>query len=581
MDYLHAGTYSAILHNILFFFFFQAEDGIRDYKVTGVQTCALPISAELVLAGRIAEARPARDPAVEPDVDRVGHSPHVAAALLARQDHAVDAGPVEVHAIHVARCLPQGVGRSDYRPMRALRAPPDRERNAPVALPRDAPISEVARPVELSRGSRPVREPSNSPDLLDHLRFEVRDLEEPLDGRTKEDRRLAPPAVTVRVDDRLLREQRACGTEVRDDPRIRFPHTLARVRPGVISEMAPGVHGRECGEAQLLTEFEVLRSVAGGGVHEPGVFRDHRFRRDHLVDPLPFHAFLVRELRPKRMEVGEPDQVAPLLRLDDGIFGDTAAGHDVGHRALHDPDVLRLLAVGNLDLRIAEVGVRRDREIRGERPRSRRPDQQGLVRLAGDTELDVDRGIRFIGVFDFGIREGRLAPRTPLYRSQRLVDPLALVGVFQGPPGRLDELIADRHVRAVPVQPDAERLELRGHLLQEIRGEGTAGVLEILDAELLDLLLVCDAEGLLDLDLNRKAVHVVARLVPDVVAPHPMVADHEILDRLVQDLTQVNGSGRVRRPVAKIEVFPILSRRDRFLVGLRPAPEFLDFPLHL
>src|SRR5256885_7295645 len=29
---------------LIFFFFFQAEDGIRDYKVTGVQTCALPIS---------------------------------------------------------------------------------------------------------------------------------------------------------------------------------------------------------------------------------------------------------------------------------------------------------------------------------------------------------------------------------------------------------------------------------------------------------------------------------------------------------------------------------------------------------
>src|ERR1022692_891232 len=28
---------------MLFVFFFQAEDGIRDYKVTGVQTCALPI----------------------------------------------------------------------------------------------------------------------------------------------------------------------------------------------------------------------------------------------------------------------------------------------------------------------------------------------------------------------------------------------------------------------------------------------------------------------------------------------------------------------------------------------------------
>src|SRR6267143_2651994 len=30
--------------NMSFFFFFQAEDGIRDGTVTGVQTCALPIS---------------------------------------------------------------------------------------------------------------------------------------------------------------------------------------------------------------------------------------------------------------------------------------------------------------------------------------------------------------------------------------------------------------------------------------------------------------------------------------------------------------------------------------------------------
>ena len=29
-------------------FFFQAEDGIRDYKVTGVQTCALPICGRTV-----------------------------------------------------------------------------------------------------------------------------------------------------------------------------------------------------------------------------------------------------------------------------------------------------------------------------------------------------------------------------------------------------------------------------------------------------------------------------------------------------------------------------------------------------
>src|SRR2546426_1698409 len=35
--------------NDSFFFFFQAEDGIRDYKVTGVQTCALPIFFRLAV----------------------------------------------------------------------------------------------------------------------------------------------------------------------------------------------------------------------------------------------------------------------------------------------------------------------------------------------------------------------------------------------------------------------------------------------------------------------------------------------------------------------------------------------------
>src|SRR5207248_7295991 len=44
----------------LCYFFFQAEDGIRDRTVTGVQTCALPISMEdyyLDLGERLADHR--------------------------------------------------------------------------------------------------------------------------------------------------------------------------------------------------------------------------------------------------------------------------------------------------------------------------------------------------------------------------------------------------------------------------------------------------------------------------------------------------------------------------------------------
>src|SRR6266496_5475163 len=37
--------------SFIIFFFFQAEDGIRDLYVTGVQTCALPILTELAATG--------------------------------------------------------------------------------------------------------------------------------------------------------------------------------------------------------------------------------------------------------------------------------------------------------------------------------------------------------------------------------------------------------------------------------------------------------------------------------------------------------------------------------------------------
>src|SRR5256885_8073922 len=45
LSWTHLLTFNVFQHYILcvYFFFFQAEDGIRDYKVTGVQTCALPI----------------------------------------------------------------------------------------------------------------------------------------------------------------------------------------------------------------------------------------------------------------------------------------------------------------------------------------------------------------------------------------------------------------------------------------------------------------------------------------------------------------------------------------------------------
>src|SRR5690349_25162974 len=55
-------------------FFFQAEDGIRDLYVTGVQTCALPISRRRRRAGherRQLRRLPARRPAPVPPAGRL------------------------------------------------------------------------------------------------------------------------------------------------------------------------------------------------------------------------------------------------------------------------------------------------------------------------------------------------------------------------------------------------------------------------------------------------------------------------------------------------------------------------------
>src|SRR2546430_13635027 len=63
--------------SVIFVFFFQAEDGIRDLTVTGVQTCALPISSvgihdiytAHILKGYLAAIRrPTHGPIVPPKV---------------------------------------------------------------------------------------------------------------------------------------------------------------------------------------------------------------------------------------------------------------------------------------------------------------------------------------------------------------------------------------------------------------------------------------------------------------------------------------------------------------------------------
>src|SRR3989475_6669755 len=127
---------SVTLLLFFFFFFFQAEDGIRDLTVTGVQTCALPISLEqlLILLG-------ARREAADGEIDARGlvagelavvqislvddlrhdfHAPVLDPEPLdQRLERAVLAVVPEVGALDIEwDALPRGVGRIREREFR-------------------------------------------------------------------------------------------------------------------------------------------------------------------------------------------------------------------------------------------------------------------------------------------------------------------------------------------------------------------------------------------------------------------------------------------------------------------------------
>src|SRR2546426_11179876 len=140
----------------IFFFFFQAEDGIRYYKVTGVQTCALPISPpardELIAHGRLPVHRRERARQVRPVERRRGAQLAFERAALFGEGHALEVGEERADGRVVRRELgelakrlrrtvgdrPAALGdRARLRPARELtqRAHGDLGANAPFIGP--------------------------------------------------------------------------------------------------------------------------------------------------------------------------------------------------------------------------------------------------------------------------------------------------------------------------------------------------------------------------------------------------------------------------------------------------------------
>src|SRR5216684_7047508 len=116
------------LHN---FFFFQAEDGIRDVAVTGVQTCALPISDDLPQARAERAVRGHRPRALRGR----GQAVHLGGGVRARPSRGAARRAPRLHPAGRPRArryllLDQLLSRAGRPPARGPLAPRDR----PVAV---------------------------------------------------------------------------------------------------------------------------------------------------------------------------------------------------------------------------------------------------------------------------------------------------------------------------------------------------------------------------------------------------------------------------------------------------------------
>src|SRR2546430_3782351 len=86
---------------MVLFFFFQAEDGIRDLTVTGVQTCALPIYERT-------ELRPGEPELGDEERAHGGDGLELVAHRRARDEHDRERDPA---VVHVPRRPPLTAGR--------------------------------------------------------------------------------------------------------------------------------------------------------------------------------------------------------------------------------------------------------------------------------------------------------------------------------------------------------------------------------------------------------------------------------------------------------------------------------------
>ena len=389
-----------------------------------------------------------------------------------------------------------------------------------------------------------------------HAVAERGDRHEPGRHRPIDQRIAAPPAVRIGVlvglvaeQHRAVRRRRAAAVlQVADDVRVGVKDVLPLViRDGGV-EAALGIDRRDRHDADLVGGRHVVFAVGRRHVHDPGaVLGGHELPRQHLKSLGAVH-----EIREGR-QVARAEQVGPTVGTQYlGLFTQLAGVGGQPRLRQHET----MVAGPNLD--VGDLGVDRDRQVRRQGPRCRRPHQQvrAVQRAAHHPESDGERRV-LAALVDVVVHPQFVVGQRGFVAPAVRQDPVALVRqalvpeLLERPDHRLHVGQIERLVVVVEIDPAGLAGHIRLPLVGVAQDRFAAGIVERGDPHVVDLGLVGDAQLTFDFEFGGQPVGVPAEPALNLVAAHGAVPRDDVFDVAGEQVPVVRQPVGERRPVVE------------------------------
>ncbi len=447
--------------------------------------------------------------------------------------------------------------RSDARVAPAVATAPHGDWRAPEPVTRQRPVDVVLEPVPEPPVLDVLGVPADRLVLTQHRLLRRGCACEPGGLGPVDQRRAAAPAVRVGVHVGLDGDEAARLAQHLDELAVRVLHELACDCGDRVGEARRAVDRVEHRQALGLCDLAVDLAERRREVHDAAaVLGGHEVGRD---DP-PAVAFGIEPV--ERSLVVKADQV-----LDRDGFEDlrAVAEHRVDPRPCHHE--VALAGLRRAHPHVFDVRADRRADVRDQGPRGRRPDQE-VEAPVHDRKPDVHGIVGDVAVCprltELVARERGPAPAAVRDDLRAFVELFGIPHLAEEPPHALDVGVVHRPVRIGHVEPHADASGQCGPVLDVALHGFAAPLVERLDAEFFDLGLAGEAQLLLDLDLDREAMAVPARLAGHVLAPHGVEPRVDVLEEPGPDV--VDPGTPVGRRRALVE--------DPFL-GTRPTAHAL------